>query len=113
MDQVLHADDAEFAQVVLDQLVVGKRNALLVDLAISTLVDELADRLEVGVAVGDVWVDDGEHLLGGFGQADEDTVVDLEESEELKNFSWLGSNLVDTKYGQRLVGPLRWYAPTP
>ena len=42
MDQVLHADDTELAQVVLDQLVIGQRDALLVDLAISTLVDELA-----------------------------------------------------------------------
>jgi len=38
VNQVLHADDAEFAQVVLDQLVVCKRDSLLVDLAISTLV---------------------------------------------------------------------------
>ena len=66
VDQILHADNAEFAQVVLNQLVVGERDALLVDLPISTLVDELADRLEVGVTVCDIWVDDCEHLLRSF-----------------------------------------------
>jgi hypothetical protein len=96
MDQVLHADDAELAEVVLDQLVVCKRNALLVDLAISTLVDELTDRLEVGVAIGDVWVDNGKHLLGGLGQANEDAVVDLEKSEELEDLSGLGGDFIDT-----------------
>jgi hypothetical protein len=67
VDQVFHTDDAELAQSVLDQLVVGEGDALLVDLAIATLVDEFTNRLEVRVSVGDVWVDDGEHLLGGFG----------------------------------------------
>lgn len=96
VDQILHADNAELAQVVLDQLIVGQRNALLVDLAISTLVHELAHRLQVGVTVCDVWVDDCEHLLGGLGQADEDAIVDLKESEELENLAGLWRNLVDT-----------------
>jgi hypothetical protein len=77
VDQVFHADNAELAQVVLDQLVVGERDPLLVDLPISTLVHEFAHRLQVGIAVGDVWVDDCEHLLRGLGETDEDTVVDL------------------------------------
>ena len=75
VDQVLHTDDAELAQSILDQLVVGEGDALLVDLAIAALVDEFTNGLEVRVPVGDVWVNNGEHLLGGFGQADEDAVV--------------------------------------
>ena len=96
VDQVFHADDAVLAKVVLDQLVVSESNTFLVDLAVSTLVDELTDRLEVGVAICDVGIDDGQHLLCSLGELDEDTVVDLEESEELQNLSWLGSDLVDT-----------------
>jgi len=96
VDQILHADKAILAEVVLDQLVVGQGNALLVDLAISTLVDEFADGLQVGVAVSDVWVDNGEHLLGGLGQPDEDTIVDLEKTEELEDLARLRGNLVDT-----------------
>ena len=41
VDQILHADDAKFAQAVLDELIVGERDALFVDLAISTLVNQL------------------------------------------------------------------------
>jgi hypothetical protein len=38
------------------------------------------------------------HFLGCFGEFDEDTVVNLEETEKLQHFSGLGSDLVDTKY---------------
>jgi len=96
VDQILHADNAELAQGVLDQLVVGQGNSLLFDLSIAPLVDELSNGLEVGVAVGDVGVDDSQHLLRGFGQANENTVVDLEESEKLEDLSRLRGDLVDT-----------------
>ena len=96
VDQVLHADNAVLAEVLLNDLVVGKGNALLVDLSVATLVDELTDGLEVGVTVGDVGVDDGQHLLGGLGKTDEDTVVDLQQTEQLQDLAGLGSDLVDT-----------------
>jgi hypothetical protein len=96
VDQVFHADDTIFAEIVLDQLVVGKSNALLVDLSVSALVDEFADRLQIGVAVGDVGVDDGEHFLGSLGELDEDTVVDLQKAQELEDLAGLGCDLVDT-----------------
>ena len=96
VDQILHADDAELAQMFLDELIVGESDALLVDLAISTLVDELTDRLEVGITIGDVWGDDGKHLLCGLSEADEDTIVDLKETEELEDFARLRCDLVDT-----------------
>jgi hypothetical protein len=97
VDQVFHAHDAVFAQSVLDQLVVGESNALLVDLSIATLVDELTDGLEVGIAVSDIRVDNGQHLLGGLGQFDEDTTVDLQEAEQLEDLARLRGNLVDTR----------------
>lgn len=97
VDQVLHAHDAILAQVVLDELVVGKSNSLLVDLAITALVDELSDGLEVGITIGNVWVDNGEHLLGSLGQPDKDAVVDLEKSEQLEDLARFGGNLVDTE----------------
>ena len=96
VNQVLHTDNAVFAEVLFDQLIVSQGDALLIDLAVATLVDELADGFEVRVAVGDVWVDNGEHFLRGFCEADEDTVVDLEETKELKCLAWLGSHLGDT-----------------
>ena len=96
VDQILHTDDAVLAEVLLDDLVVGEGNTLLVDLAVSALVDELTDALQVGVTVGNVGVDDGEHLLGGLGEADEGAVVDLEQTEQLQDLAGLGSDLVDT-----------------
>jgi hypothetical protein len=96
VDQVFHTDDAELAQGILDQLVVSEGDALLVDLAISALVDEFTDGLEVRVPVSDVWVNDGEHLLGGFGQADEDAVVYLKKTEELENLARFRGDLGDT-----------------
>lgn len=96
VDQIFHTDNAVLAEVVLDKLVVGESNALLVNLAISTLVDQLADGLEAGVAIGNEWVDDGKHLLGSLGELDENSIVDLEKTEELQDLARLRSNLVDT-----------------
>lgn len=96
VDQILHADDTVLAEGLLDDSVVGKGNTLLVDLSVSTLVDELADGLEVWVSVSDPWLDDLEHLEGGLGHADKDTIVDLEETEKLQDLAWLWGDLVDT-----------------
>lgn len=96
VDEVLDADDAVLAEVLLDELVVGDGQTLLVDLAVAALVDELTDGLQVGVAVGDEGLDDLQHLGGGLGEADEDTIVDLEETEELESLALLGVDLVDT-----------------
>ena len=96
VDQVLHADNAELAEGLLDDRVVGQGDALLVDLTVSALVDELANGLQVGLTVGNVGVDQLEHLGGGLGQADEDTVVDLEKTQQLEDLAGLGGNVVDT-----------------
>jgi hypothetical protein len=50
----------------------------------------------VGVTVGDEGLDDLQHLGGGLGELDEDTVVDLEKTEELEGLALLGVDLVDT-----------------
>jgi len=89
VNEILHADDAVLTEVLLDDGVVGECDALgeagasSLDLAVSTLVDELADGLQVGVTVSDEWLDDLQHLQGSLGELDEDTVVDLQETEEL------------------------------
>jgi hypothetical protein len=83
VDEVLHADNAVLAEVLLNDGVVGEGDALLVDLTVTTLVDEVLDGLEVGVTVGNPGLDKLDHLRGGLGDADEDTVVDLEKTEKL------------------------------
>ena len=82
--------------MLLNDGVVGDGDSGTVDLGVTSLVDELSDGLEVDLSVGNVWVDELEHLLSGLGDSDEDTVVDLEKSEELQDLLWLGGNLGDT-----------------
>lgn len=41
-----------FTKALLDEGVVRQRNTLLLDLAVSTLVDQLTHRLQVGVTEG-------------------------------------------------------------
>ena len=77
MDQVLHTHDTVLSKVVLNNLVIGKGNSLLVYLAIATLVNELADSLEVGITVGDIGLDYFEHLNSSFRETNEDTIIDL------------------------------------
>ena len=103
MDQVLHTDDAKFAQLLLDDLVIGEGNALLVNLPVAALVDEVADGFDTGVAVGDIGLDYFEHFGGGFGEFDEDAVIDLEEAEELKDLAGFGGDFVDTVEDVRIV----------
>jgi len=96
VDEILDTDDTVLAEVSLNKGVVGKSNALLVDLSVTTLVDKLAHGLEVWVTVGDPWLNDLEHLKGSLGHADKDTVVDLKETEKLEDLAWLRGDLVDT-----------------
>ena len=105
VDQILNADNTVLAEVGLNKSVIGESNTLLGDLSISTLVNELADGLEVGVSIGDPWLDDLQHLKGSLGHANEDTIVDLEKTKELKDLAGLWCNLVDTE--NRLEKPKR------
>lgn len=104
MNQILHANDAVLSEVFLNDLIVGEGNTLLVDLSISTFVDEFADTFQVRITVGNVGVDDSKHLLSGFGKTDEDAIVDLEEPKKLQNLARLGGNLVDTVVAKLTTG---------
>jgi len=96
VDEILHADNAVLAEVLLNDLVVGEGSAHLVHLSVTALVEKLTDGLQVGVTVGNVGVDDGQHLLGSLGETDEGTRVDLEQTQELEDLAGLGGDLVDT-----------------
>lgn len=51
VDNVFNGEDTVLAKGLLNDLVGGESNSLLVDLSISTLVDQLADSLEVRLTV--------------------------------------------------------------
>ena len=50
VDKVLDGKDVVLAKRLLNDLVVGQGNALLVELAVAALVDQLANGLQVGLA---------------------------------------------------------------
>ena len=52
VDKVLDGKNVVFSECLLDHLVVGEGHSLFVDLSVTTLVDELADSLEVGFTGG-------------------------------------------------------------
>lgn len=60
--EILNGEDVVLAECRLDDGVVGQRDALLVDLAVAALVDQLADSLQVGLAACPLsGVDEVEH----------------------------------------------------
>ena len=123
VDKVLDGKDVVFSEYLLDHLVVGEGHSLFVDLSVTTLVDELADSLEVGFTViesqaaachwevdlpiGDKRLDEFKHLFSGLVDLDEYTVVDLQKPKELQDFPGFGSNLVDTARREGLGELLR------
>jgi len=96
VNKILHADDAIAAKSLLDHVVADKRDALVVDLTGTALVDHLADSLEVGITVGDVGADKTEHGDGSLVETDKDSVEDLTETEETKDLTSARRSLVDT-----------------
>ena len=92
---IFEADDPLVAQGTFDDGVVGERSTALLHLAVPALVDEVSDCLEVRVAVGNVRLDDSDHVDGCLVELDKYGVVYLEETEELEHLSDLWCNSVD------------------
>uniref|UniRef100_A0A182KJ34 Uncharacterized protein n=1 Tax=Anopheles christyi TaxID=43041 RepID=A0A182KJ34_9DIPT len=93
---ILHTLKAVSTELTLDHEVVGDRNATVSVLYEATLVDQMTNGLQCGVAVGNVGIGNAQHVLGGLVQLDECTIVDLAQTEQLQNLADLRSNLVDT-----------------
>lgn len=96
VDEVLNAMDALGSERLGDHAVVGESDSGAVDLSVSSLVDQSADVITAWVSIGDVWLNKSDHVNGGAVQSDEDSVVELSESEELHDLLLLGGKLVDT-----------------
>ncbi len=96
MDHVLNADDALASEDTFDDAVVGQGDSLSVHLAEASLVEEVGDELPGGVSVGNVGLNLSEHVDGSLVESDEDTVVELSQTEQLHDLLALGVQLVDT-----------------
>lgn len=97
VNDIFNRDNTILTKSAFDNFIRAKGNPLLVDLSITSLVDQFSNSLQVGLSVGDVRFDSEEHFRSSFGDFDEDSVVDLEETEELQDFAGLGGNVVDTE----------------
>mmetsp|Transcript_74939 Transcript_74939/g.165786 ORF Transcript_74939/g.165786 Transcript_74939/m.165786 type:complete len:230 (+) Transcript_74939:223-912(+) len=96
VDQVLHAMEAILTKGAGDDLVVRERDALLIHLAKSALVDELPDALERGVSIGDIGLDSLQHLEDGLVHLEKDAIVELLQAQKLEHLAWLRAELDDT-----------------
>jgi len=96
VDEILNTDDAKLAELCLDDVVTGDRGTVALGLDKSSLVNELANTLQIGGAPCDVGFANAEHVDGGFVQLDEHSIVDLTQAEQLENLFYLGRNLVNT-----------------
>jgi hypothetical protein len=96
VDEVLNAEDVLGAEGLGDDLVLGQRDALLVDFTETTFVDEVVDGLQARLAVGHVRLDETQHSHGGVVDLHESSVVDLTQAQELQDFLGLGGHTHDT-----------------
>jgi hypothetical protein len=103
VDQVLNAGDSSLTEGVLNDGVVSKGDSGSVDLAVPSLVDQLGNVLLGQVSVHDERLDSSEHVDGGLVELDEDSVVELSESQELHDLLACGGELVDTKGGMSVI----------
>ena len=91
VDQILNAVDvAGLTKGLRDDRVVVESNSGSVDLTVASLVDELADGVAGGVAIGDVRLNDSDHVDRRAVQLDEHTVVELTKTEKLHDLLGLG-----------------------
>jgi len=96
VNKILDAKNIKLSKSFFDNGIVCERNALLIDFAVSAFVDQFTNRLQVGFTICDVGLDKSEHLLSRLGSFNENTVIDLKQTEQLQNFARLWSDFVDT-----------------
>lgn len=96
MYQIFHADDILSAQSTFDNGIGSKGCTSVINLGETTFVDKVSDCFQVGIAPGDVGFTDSEHVNRGLIQLDEDTIVDLSQSEQLEGLPYFGMDLVNT-----------------
>lgn len=97
VDQVLHTDDALFAQSLLNNRVVGQRNPLSLQFTETSFVDQFSDCLKGGITPRDERFGDSQHIDSGFIEPHEDAIVDLTKTQQLQHFPRLRADSVDTK----------------
>lgn len=83
MDEILNAGNTGFTEFVSDDRVVSEWDSASVNLTVSSLVDKVGDGGSGWETISDEWLDHSDHVPSGLVELDENTVVELSQSEEL------------------------------
>jgi len=96
VNQIFNALNSELSEGLVDDIIIGDGDSLVENLSMSSLVDQRTNRLEVGISKSNVWFDALQHVQSGSSQSDENTIVNLSQSQELQDLLWFRSQTVDT-----------------
>jgi len=92
VDEICTALYSNGPNALLDDGVVSNGNALFVELAKSTLVDELLNSRTSGIAIGNIRFNKAKHANCRLIELDEGGIVDLSKAEKLHDLLGLGRN---------------------
>jgi len=96
IDEVFNSLNSTLAQNFFNGVVGFKGNSLPLDFTIASLEDKSSDGFSGGIPVCDVGFNSSEHIDGGFVDSDENSVVELSQSEESHDSNDLGVEFINT-----------------
>lgn len=96
VNQILNANNIVLSQAFFDDAVISQWDAILVHLSEPSLINHLLDTLQVRVSISNVWLNLSQHVHDGLVGLEEDSVVDLSESQELEDLSRLRVHVADS-----------------
>jgi len=96
MDDIFNANDAKLFQILLYEFVIGESDPLASNFNEAPLVDELPNSLKIRVSPSDVGIHELQHLKDGTIDANEDTVMNLSQTEQTQYLPRTRINPIDT-----------------
>jgi len=96
VNKILNIDDTILSKCLLNDAVVRRGGSALVLLAITTLVNQLPDTLQVGVSISNIRLNPAQHIHGSLVHLHEHPVEDLSQPQQLHDRPDLGVHVVDT-----------------
>ena len=97
VNDIFNTLDVERTELLSNHCVGSDWDTLTVDTEETTLVDQIGDGLDGWCTPGDVWSSADQHVNGCLVNTEEDTVVNLQETQELEDLTDLWCNTVGTQ----------------
>ena len=96
IDKIFNTNNSMFSQDLLNDTVRCKRNSLLVDLSVTSLVDQFSDGFSWWVSEGYVGLNSSQEVYWGLVDSDEGSVVQLSQSQKSQDSYWSWIQFVHT-----------------